>query len=73
MDVTGSIWPLLLAFPSGAVALLAVVLVIWKVRHPLRTSGHTAWFLRVAGCLVVGAIVFIAVLVGGVAVVMGRL
>jgi len=48
-------------------------LVIWKVRHPFRTTGGLAWFLRIIIGLVVAAIVFLAVLIGGVTVAMGHL
>jgi hypothetical protein len=67
-----ALWALILALPSAAAALLCAVLVVRKVRHPFRTTGGLALFLRTIIGLVFGAIVFLAVLVGGVTVAMGR-
>jgi len=68
-----ALWAFILALPSGAVALVTAGLFIWKVRHPFRTTGGLAWFLRIIIGLVVAAIVFLAVLIGGVTVAMGHL
>jgi len=69
----GLVWAFIVAVPSGAIALLCAVTVIWKVRRPFRTSGRLALFLRVVIGLVVGAIVFSAALLGGLYVATGRL
>jgi hypothetical protein len=73
MDVLGPAWALIVAVPSGAIALLCAVTAIWKVRHPFRATGRSALFLRVILGLVVGAIVFFAALLGGLFVATGRL
>ena len=65
MEVLGPVWALIVAVPSGAIALLCAATVIWKVRHPFRASGRLALLLRGILGLVVGAIVFFAALLGG--------
>jgi hypothetical protein len=73
MEVLGPVWALIVVVPSGAIALLCAVTVIWKVRHPFRASGRLALVLRVILGLVLGAIVVVAVLLGGLFVATGRL